>query len=198
MSYSLGLKQAYETTKFGTDAVRAREDFEDVLTYVSAEHRPVVVIDDTEHFVHRGADGGVDVESVTNLFHNGIRALAELQKVDVVVAIHPKYRDVPEVQDVGERFGFISVEVPALRAESDTPGLAEILGKRIERYNVNAALGEVMGPEALCQLEGMYFANGHDLRKALDLAAGAAARAWDEGAARVEPRHLQPLLDRAV
>jgi len=194
-SYSAELKEAYATAKFGEDPTRARQDFEDVLRLVSEEHRPVVVIDDTEHFVHRGVDGGVDVESVSNLFHHGIRALAELQGIDIVVAIHPKYQNVPAVQEVGDRFGFLAIDVPALRADSDKPGLVEILAKRLTRHGIETAIDDVVSAEIISQLEAHYFAHEHDLRAVLDLAAGAATRANDDGAQRIEPRHLQPLLD---
>jgi hypothetical protein len=197
ISYEAELKEAYETAKFGDDPARARQDFEDVLTLVSKDNRPVIVIDDTEHFVRRGADGGVDIESVSNLFHHGVRALAELQKVDVVVAIHPKYEHVAAVHEVGSRFGFDAIEVPALRADSDDPGLSEILAKRLARHGLEVSLGDVVGPEVVSQLEACYFANDHDLRAVLDLAAGAATAAAAAGDQRIEPRHLQPLLDES-
>jgi hypothetical protein len=198
-SYSAGLKEAYEIAKFGEDPARARQDFEDVLKLVSTDHRPVVVIDDTEHFVHRGADGGLDVGSVSNLFHHAVRALAELDRVDVVIAIHPKYRDVPAVQEVTSRFAFLTVDVPALRPDSDTPGLAAILTRRLERHGIQTPVTELVAGQVISQLEGHYFTNGHDLRAVLDLATAAASAAVaDGGQQRIEPRHLQPLLDAAT
>jgi Cdc6-like AAA superfamily ATPase len=196
MSYSAGLKEAYETAKFGQDPARAREDFEDVLKLVSADYRPVIVVDDTEHFVHRGAEGGVDVESVSNLFHHAVRSLAELQRVDLVVAIHPKYREVEAVVNVARRFGFVEIEVPALRADSDNAGLTEILNRRLRHHRIETAVGDLISVEVVRQLEGHYFASGHDLRAVLDLAADSAAAAVTAGHTRVQPRHLQPLLDR--
>jgi len=195
VSYSAELKESYTTARLGEDPARARQDFEDVLTLVSKEYRPVIVIDDTEHFVHRGADGGVDVESVANLFHHAVRALAELQRVDVVVAIHPKYGEVDAVQDVASRFGFIAIEVPALQANSGSPGLAEILARRLACHGIEVAVADVVSAETVSQLEGYYFADGHDLRAVLNLAADAASVAAEDGAQRLEPRHLQPLLD---
>jgi hypothetical protein len=195
MSYSAGLKEAYGTAKFGEDPARARQDFEDVLKLVSAAYRPVVVIDDTEHFVHRGVNGGVDAESVSNLFHHAVRALAELDQVDVIIAIHPKYRDVPALQEVTSRFGFLPVDVPALRPDSDTPGLAAILTRRLERHGIQIAVTDVIAEQVISQLEGYYFTNAHDLRAVLDLATEAAAAAAADDAQRIEPRHLQPLLD---
>jgi hypothetical protein len=197
VSYSVDLKEAYTTAKFGEDPARARQDFEDVLSLVSTEYRPVVIIDDTEHFVHRGADGGVDTESVSNLFHHAVRTLAELNKLDVVVAIHPKYRDVPAVAEVTSRFGFLGVDVPALRSDSDSPGLAAILTRRLERHGIDTPITELIAGHVISQLEAYYFTNDHDLRAVLDLAAAAAnAAAGEPGATVIEPRHLQPLLDR--
>jgi antitoxin component HigA of HigAB toxin-antitoxin module len=197
ISYSAGLKEAYEQAKFGEDPARARQDFEDVLTLVSKDYRPVIVIDDTEHFVHRDAVGGVDIESVTNLFHHAVRTLAELQRVDLVVAIHPKYREVQAVADVADRFGFVEIEVPALRVDRDDAGLTEILARRLRHHNIETPVAELVGVEVIRQLEAHYFATGHDLRVVLDLAADAAAAAVADGQQRIEPRHLQPLLDRA-
>lgn len=194
VSYSAGLKEAYETAKFGDDPARAREDFEDVLQLVSVEHRPVIVIDDTEHFVGRGVDG-VDAESVSNLFDHAVRTLADLQRVDVVIAMHPRYEEVDAVREVTDRFGFLRVDVPSLPAERQAPGLGAILQRRLERHNIDAALDDVVAPETLQQLETVYFLKAHDLRQVLDLAARAATAAYRDAAERVERRHLQPLLE---
>lgn len=194
VSYSAGLKEAYETAKFGDDPARARQDFEDVVQLVSAEHRPVIVIDDTEHFVRRGADG-VDADSIGNLFHHAIRTLAALKRVDVIVAMHPRYDEVATVHEVIQRFGFLRVDVPSLAAERDDPGLAAILQRRLDRHNIGAAISDVVTAETIGQLESVYFLRDHDLRQVLDLAAQAATAAYRDGAERVERRHLQPLLD---
>lgn len=196
MSYSAGLKEAYKSAKFGEDPTRARQDFEDVLSLVSSDYRPVVVIDDTEHFVHRGADGGVDTESVSNLFRNAVHTLAELDKVDVVIAIHPKYRDVPAVTEVTSRFRFLDVAVPALRPDSDSPGLEAILTRRMRRHGIDTPVAELVTGQVVSQLEAYYFTHDHDLRAVLDLAAAAAGAGAEEGATVIEPRHLQPLLDQ--
>ena len=194
VSYSASLREAYESSKFGEDPARSREDFEDVLELVSAKYRPVIVIDDTEHFVRPGAEGVV-VESVTNLFHHGVRTLAELQRVDVVVAMHPRYEEVDAVRDVSNRFGFRRVEVPSLSPRRDEPGLRAILERRLERHRIESELDAVIAPDAVAQLEGAYFLRDHDLRQVLDLAAQAATAAHQDGAERIERPHLQPLLE---
>lgn len=196
VSYSAGLKEAYETAKFGDDPARARQDFEDVLTVVSREHRPVIVIDDTEHFVRPGPEGEVDAESVANLFDHAIRTLADLRQVDLVVATHPRYEAVDAVREVTGRFDFTRIDVPTLRADREDPGLTGILQKRLERHHVAASVADVVAPETVSQLETVYFLNGHDLRQVLDLAARAATVAHRDGAPRIERRHLQPLIDR--
>ena len=193
-SYSANLKKAYETAKFGDDPARAREDFEDVLKLVSAEYRPVLVIDDTEHFVRQGEDG-VDADSVRNLFHNGIRALAELERIDLVIASHPRYDEVEAVGEVTSRFGFRRVDVATLSPESENPGLGSILQRRLDRHGVDANVAEVIAADVVSQLETVYFLREHDLRQVLDLAAQAAGVAAAEDAQQIERRHLQPLLD---
>jgi hypothetical protein len=194
VSYSLGLKEAYETAKFGDNPARAREDFEDVLRLVSDEYRPVVVIDDTEHFVRPGPDG-VEAESVANLFDHAIRSLAEARSVDVVVAMHPRYEEVDVVGDVVRRFAFRRIDVPSLAADAERSGLSVILARRLAHHGIDGALDDFVAPETVAQLESAYFLKDHNLRQVLDLAADASAAALTEGAARVEPRHLQPLLD---
>jgi hypothetical protein len=117
--------------------------------------------------------------------------------VDVVVAIHPKYRDVPAVAEVISRFGFLAVHVPALRPDSDSPGLAAILTRRLQRHGIDTPVTELVSGHVISQLEAHYFTSDHDLRAVLDLAATAAdAAAREPGATMIEPRHLQPLLDR--
>ena len=197
VSYSAGLKEAYETAKFGENPARARQDFEDVLHLVSAEHRPVIVIDDTEHFVRRG-EGGVDIDSIANLFHNAIRTLADLQQLDLILAIHPRYEEVTAVQEVIERFGFRRIDVPSLAPEREDPGLAAILQRRLDRHHIEATIADVVTADTVGQLESVYFLKDHDLRQVLDLASLAATAAYRDGAERVERRHLQPLRDRGA
>jgi Cdc6-like AAA superfamily ATPase len=194
VSYEAALKEAYETEHFGDDPARAREDFEDVLRWVAREHRPVIVIDDTEHFVGV-RDGEVDAESVHNLYHHAIRSLAELQTLDLVVAVHPAYEDVDVVADVHARFGFRRVDVPALPDDSDGSALGLILQRRLDRHDLEAQVADVVEPSALVLLEAVYFLREHDLRVVLDLAADAATAASRDGAERIATRHVQPLLD---
>lgn len=194
VSYTAGLKEAYETAKFGDNPARAREDFEDVLLLVGKDHRPVIVIDDTEHFVTAQA-GSVEVDSVHNLYNNAIRSLAEIESVDLVVAMNPRYEQVDVVSEVARRFAFSTVTVPALPADSDEPRLAAILQRRLDRHEIAVRVAEVVDGQALAQIEAVYFANEHDLRDVLDLAADAATSAVRDGALRISSRHVKSLLD---
>ena len=91
------------------------------------------------------------------------------------------------------------VDVPALQPTSDSPGLAAILARRLVRHGIEAPVTDLVSGQVMSQLEGHYFTHDHDLRAVLDLAAAAAsAAAAEPGATKIEPRHLQPLLDRAV
>jgi GTPase SAR1 family protein len=194
VSYSAGLREAYEQHRFGDNPARAREDFEDVLRTVSADYRPVVVIDDTEHFVAT-SNGQIDVESVHNLYHHAIRSLAEIT-IDLIVAVHHHYSEVAVVNEVAARYGFMRVDVASLPTERDRSGLALILQRRLQRNGIETDVADVVEPEALAQMQGLYFVNGHNLREVLDLADAAARGAHDERAERIAERHVQPLLNR--
>jgi Cdc6-like AAA superfamily ATPase len=192
--YSASLRKTYETARFGLSPSRARQDFEDVVRHVAKSCRPILVIDDTERFV-APASGAVERETVRNLFHHAIRSVAEVEQLDLIVAVHPRYRDVEAVIDVTERYGFAEIHVPELPAAADEPGLARILQRRLDRNEIDGTVAAVVEPEALAQIASVYFINGHDLREVLDLAQRAARAALDDGAGRIAPRHVQPLHD---
>jgi hypothetical protein len=197
VSYSAGLKEAFTVAKFGDNPARARQDFEDVVGFVSKDYRPLVLIDDTEHFVAPG-DGRVDLDSVESLYHHAIRTLAEMESLDLVVAMHPHYSEqVPAVNDVTSRFGFQTIEVATLPPDSDESALQVILQRRLDRHGIDARVVDLIESEALAQLEGVYFLNGHNLRIVLDLAHASALAAADAGDERVSRSHVQPLLDEA-
>jgi hypothetical protein len=105
VSYTAGLREAYETIGLGQNAARVRHDLEDVLARVStAGYRPVLILDDTEKFVSPGRDGKLDEASIENLYHHGVRLLGELH-VDLVVAMHPRFEEVDRVKEVIDRLG---------------------------------------------------------------------------------------------
>ena len=102
------------------------------MRLVARDYRPVIVIDDTEHFVN-AADGRIDRVSVRNLYHHAIRPSPELDQLDIIVAVHPAYEDVDAVIQVLQRFAFRRVEVPALAVDRDEPAIAAILQRRLDR-----------------------------------------------------------------
>lgn len=154
----------------------------------------MLVIDDTEHFAS-AQDGEIDAESIHNLYHHAVRALAEMQQLDLVIAVHPRFEEVEVLGEVTSRFGFSRVEVPSLPARSDDSGLAVILQRRLARSEIDARVADLIDADALAQLEGLDFFIDHDLRVVLDLAADAAQAAVADGDHRIGRRHVQPLLD---
>ena len=169
-----------------------RNDFQDVVREVARDYRPIIVIDDTDHFAT--ADG-LDQDAISNLYHHGIRTLCDLHNppLDVVVAIQPAFRDVAKVSDVEERFGFLAVEAPRLPADRDA-ALTQVLARRLIAADVHTQLEDLITSEAVAQLQGAYFIHRHDLRWVLDRAQRALELARDEGAERVAPRHVQRVL----
>jgi len=197
VSYTATLQEAYKTYSFGDSAPRAREDLESVLGLVAEEHRPLILIDDTERFVAPGS-GEIDEASVSNLYHHCVRSLAEIGDVDLVIAVHPAYRDIAVVDEVAERYRFVDIHVAELPASSDDPAIRAILQRRLDRAGIDGAVDDVVEPAALAQLTSLYFLNGHDLREVLNLAHDAARAASAAPADRIAIRHVQPLLDARI
>lgn len=198
VSYSANVRQAYETAEFGQNAAQVRHDLEDVLgQVVAAGYRPVLVIDDTEKFVGPGPDGRLDEVSVEHLYHHGVRALGELP-VDLVVAMHPRFEDVPRVREVIERLAMARIGVAELPADAEAPALARILERRIERDGLDTRLDAVIDPVAVEELQVLYHERDRDLRSVLKLAHAAAGHALDRGAATIAARDVRAVVARAA
>jgi Cdc6-like AAA superfamily ATPase len=193
LSYQAQLTEAFKVATFGTDSPQVRNDFQDVVREVARDYRPIIVIDDTDHFAT--ADG-LDEDAISNLYHHGIRTLCELHDppLDVVVALQRAFRGVANVADVEERFGFLAVEAPQLPAHHDV-ALNHILARRLIAAEVKTPLEDLVTSEAVAQLQGAYFIHKHDLRWVLDRAQRALELARDENAERVAPRHVQRVLN---
>lgn len=199
-SYSATLTNAYEQREFGTNAAGLRHDLADVLRIVKeADYRPVLVLDDTEKFVAPGEKGTLEAASVANLYDHGVRALAEFE-VDLVVATHPRFEEVPKVVEVRDRLGLDRIEVPRILPDLEGAPMAKILERRLERGKVQASLDEVIETPAIDALATLYHDRHSDLRSVLRIAHGAAERALARaareserlgaGAARIQVRDI--------
>lgn len=73
LTYQADLQEAFKTATFGTDSSKVRSDFQDVVREVARDYRPIVVIDDTDHFAT--ADGTLDNDAISNLYHHGVCTL---------------------------------------------------------------------------------------------------------------------------
>ncbi len=194
-SYQASLTEAFASQTLGQDPARVRNDFEDVLETVTREYRAVIVIDDTDHFAASGAGGELDEQAIANLYHHGVRTLAEFDKLDVLVAIQPQFRQVELVGEVETRFNFRHIDVATLPSGHDDLGLSHVLARRLTRAHVEASVDDLIEPSALAQLQGAYFVVDHDLRRVLQFADEAARLAADDGATRIAPRHVQRALE---
>jgi len=191
VSYSVDIRQAYETLGFGRNPARLRQDLEDVLAQVcAASYRPVLVLDDTEKFVSPGANGTIETASVANLYHHGVRVLGELD-LDLVIATHPRFEEVDHVREVCDRLAIPRVAVPELPADSETPGLTRILKRRLERGNVVVELDTVISPAAVEELQVLYHERDCDLRSVLKTAHDAAGAAINRQAEAIEARDVR-------
>jgi hypothetical protein len=148
------------------------------------------VIDDTDHFAASGAGGKLDEQAIANLYHHGVRTLAEFDRLDVLVAIQPQFRQVEPVGEVETRFNFRHIDVATLPSGHDDLGLSHVLARRLAHAHVEASVDDLIEPSALAQLQGAYFIVDHDLRRVLQFADEAARLAVDDGATRIAPRHV--------
>jgi molybdopterin-guanine dinucleotide biosynthesis protein len=182
VNYSTTLTNAYEQRQFGTNAARLRHDLADVLRIVKeAGYRPVLVLDDTEKFVAPGENGTLQEDSVANLYDHGVRVLAEFE-VDLVVATHPRFEEVPKVVEVRDRLGPDRIEVPRILPDLEGGPMAKILERRLERGKVETPLGEIIEASAIDALATLYHDRSSDLRSVLRIAHGAVERALERAA----------------
>lgn len=150
-SYQPTLSQAFATQTIGVDPARVRNDFQDVLRTVTKDYRAVIVIDDTDHFAASGPDGKLDVEAISNLYHHGVRTLADFDELDVIVAIQPHFQQVEPVTDVERRYNFEAVHVATLAADKDELTLSLVLGRRLRNANITATVDDLIHPQALAR-----------------------------------------------
>jgi hypothetical protein len=197
VTYSASIKEAFETMSFGQNPVQVRRDLEDVLRLVGdAGYRPVLVLDDTEKFVSPRHEGTIDEESIGNLYHHGVRSLAELP-VDLIVAMHPRFEEVTRVKEVTERFGIPQIDVLQLPAGEDEPVLGRILERRIESDGLGVKLYSLIERAAVEDLQVLYHERESNLRSVLRLAHDAAGRALQTESGVVLARHVREVVAQA-
>ncbi len=194
-SYQASLQEAFKSLTFEHDAASVRADLEDVLRQVARDYRPLIVIDDTDHFAHSGPSGQLDAAAIANLYNNGTRTLAEFTQLDLIVAIQPRFREVAPVPEVERRFNFTRVDVTKLPSGSDDLALSRVLERRLKAAGINTRVDELIEPLALAELQAAYFLVDCDLRRVLEFVDATAQLAASEDVERIAPRHVQQILD---
>lgn len=192
--YQVALTQAITTLTMGRNAAKTEQAFKAIIDAVAKECRPLVVIDDTDHFAGSGRQGEIDQAALTKLYHHGVHTLAEYEQLDLIVAIQPRFRDLPAVSDVESRFAFTRVEAAQLPADTDELTLTHVLSRRLKVAGMDDAVSELIDDLALSALQGAYFTREGDLRWLLDRTHEAAMSATEEGATTIGLAHVQPLL----
>ena len=190
VTYQEALQRAYEQRTYGQDPARSRQELEDVLTIIRAEHvRPVVVIDDTDKFaVPRPA--GVDADAVDGLFSNGVRVLDDL-RVDYVVAAHPRFIGVSGYDAAAGKFLRTRLEIPWFDLERRP--LSAILAKHLRAHGIEADPDAIVSETALAALWGLY-SSEQNLRDTLEVAHRAARRADDRRGETIEDKDVSAAL----
>jgi|GEM_PF-7109880 len=195
-NYTTHVEEAFKTLEFGANPARLHQDLEDVIGMVAeGGYRPVLVVDDTEKFVAPGQNGELDDSSVANLYHHGVRVLGDFE-LDLVIAMHPRFGEVPHVQEVSERLAIDQIAVPQLTPESEPAPIKKILERRLERGGVEVEVGEVISPEAIGDLQLLYHERESDLRSVLKIAHAAAEHALSRDSGVLEARDLRAVVAR--
>lgn len=197
LQYRFDWKEVAETLTEALSPEQRRDVLIDAMTTASEDSPLTVVVDDTDRFAAIGADGSIDADSIHNLFEHGIKTLLDLP-MNVVVAVHPTYDNVPIVGEVLGRGGFVTVDVPALPTDQDVAPLTRILERRLRRRAPDLAPDPLtyFSQGALAQLQAAYFDGGHDLRHVLRRCEQSARAARNAEASRVEITHVQTVLDQ--
>lgn len=190
-------KAASETLTVPTSPEERRELLVDHLDLASKAATLLVIVDDTDKFASADADGAIEVDSIANLFLNGVGFLME-RPIALVVAVHPRYDEVPQFAEIAARGGFVTVDAPVLPADTEHLALEAVLRRRLEHAGLHdLAVSDLYSGQALAALQATYFLQGnHDLRTLLRRCQGAAARALEVGADRVDHTHVQHVLDQ--
>lgn len=197
VSYQATITEAVTTLMSKRNAAGTQQAFETIIEAVAEGCRPLVVIDDTDHFAGSTDPSAIDEKALSDLYRNGVHTLAEFEALDLVVAIQPRFRDLPAVKEVEERFGFERVTVARLPSDSAELTLARVLARRLEVADISSAVEELIDDLALAALQSAYFTRGGDLRWVLDRAHQAAGAAVAAGESRIGLSHIQPLLATA-
>lgn len=153
--------------------------------------------DDTEKFVAPGSDGELDGGSVENLYHHGVRTLGEFE-LDLVIAMHPRFEEVPHVREVSDRLGISRISVPELSPDREPVAITKILERRLERGGIEVELMEVIAEEAVGDLQLLYHERDSDLRSVLKIAHAAVEHALNRGSGMLEARDVRTAVAAAA
>lgn len=194
VSYQAELKEPIKTFKSATTATDLKSNLNDVISsIVKAGYRPLVVIDDTDRFARPAADGTLQADSIADLFTNGVQALCEIEPViDVIVAVHPRYQDVPTYTAISARLGFEVLETPRLPVEDSTgpPPLETLLKRRLAQHGIAEGITAAFDLGALYALEAVYVERSESVREVLRVAEDACLVAHADGARQLTAQHV--------
>jgi hypothetical protein len=193
-NYKAKVEEAYRTLVRRREPTELRQTLEAIVALV-AEHgyRPVLVLDDTEKFVSPGPDGLLQEREISNLYHHGVRVLGELD-LDLVIAMHPRFEEVNHVREVVDRLGIDQIQVPRFVPDQEPLAVAKVLARRLERGGVEVPLSEVIGEDAIGDLQLLYHERDANLRSVLKIAHAAVEHALERGSGVLEPLDVRSVV----
>ncbi len=165
------------------------EQVQHILSIISAwQLRPVLVLDDTDHWVSRSALPAPD-ELLAGFFGRIVRVVAErLPDAAAVIAVHETYLGDQHYQAAAE---FLESRVTLPRVP-DADGLGRIVVHRARRVSGSTfTVDDIITPGGLVRLHRNYAATTRSLRAQLQVLHGALTHACDVGADAIDVRHIE-------
>jgi hypothetical protein len=158
----------------------------DRLLGIFAHHGliPVFVLEDTEAALGSGADE----DTRDRFFTRSLMLIVREVDTPTVVAVQTRYTELAAYTEL--RPHLLEVAVPVL-ADRVQDSLAAILARRLEFFELEARVDEVLAPEAMPVLAQFYADKQGSIRHVLAALDVAAAAAVDNGDSRLELGHVR-------
>ena len=145
---------------------------------------PVFVLEDTEAALGSGADD----DARDRFFTHSLMLLVREVDTPTVVAVQSRYAELDAYTQL--RPHVLEVSVPLL-VDGVEESLTTILARRLEFFDFDARVEDVVAPEAMGELAAFYAERHGSIRHVLAALDVAAATAVDNGDPRLELAHVR-------
>lgn len=138
-----------------------------IETFRARDREPFLIIDDSDAWLR--IDGSDLAEVASRFFDRVVRMLAKEVDCGFIVAVHDEYTELDAYRSAGDWLSAV-IEIPTL--PDGVAGVTRILAGRLELFDSDAVIEEVIEPDAVAVLADRYAAtrNVRDLLRTVDRA----------------------------